>query len=103
MQVRKGDLVEVVAGRDKGKRGKILFVDPRKDRVIVEGVQIVKRHSRPGKQNPQGGIIEREAPLAASNVMVVDPKSDKPTRIGHKRIEGDKKIRIARRSGEALP
>lgn len=105
-KVRKGDDVLVISGNDKGKRGKVLKVYPSEDRIIVEGVNFIKRHSKPTQQLPQGGIVEREGKIHVSNVKVVDPKSGKPTRIGSKFIdaEGGKKrrVRVAKISGEVI-
>ncbi len=107
MKVRKEDNVIVVAGNFKGKTGKILKVFPKKDRVIIEGVNLRKKHTKPNQQHPQGGIIEKEAAIHASNVMLIDPKSNEPTRIGKKIIIDDKSgkkksVRISRVSGEML-
>jgi large subunit ribosomal protein L24 len=103
MHVRKNDEVQVVAGRDRGKRGRVLRVLPEKGRVVVEGVNLVKRHT---KANPQkqvkGGIIEREAPIHASTVMPVRPDSGTPTRVGRKTLEGGRVVRVSRRSGGVL-
>lgn len=101
MHVKKGDKVQVIAGKDKGKQGVILVAFPKQDRVIVEGVNIVKKHSKPSQANPQGGIITKEAPIHVSNVMPLDPKAGIPTRVGYKMVDG-KKVRIAKKSGEAL-
>jgi large subunit ribosomal protein L24 len=101
MHVKKGDKVVVISGKDKGKQGTILEAYPKKDRVLVEGVNIVKKHSKPSQVNPQGGIISREAAIHVSNVMPLDPKSGKPTRVGYK-IENGKKVRVAKISGETL-
>ncbi|NCU18101.1 50S ribosomal protein L24 [Pallidibacillus pasinlerensis] len=101
MHVKKGDKVKVITGKDKGKTGVILKALPKKDRVIVEGVNIVKKHAKPSQENPQGGIIEVEAPIHVSNVMVIDPKTGEPTRVGYK-IEDGKKVRIAKKSGAVL-
>ncbi len=103
MKLRKGDEVMVVSGEDRGKRGKILRVLRDKNRVVVEGVSFIRRHTRPSQSNPQGGIVEREAPIHASNVMVVDPKSGRPTRVGARVHEDGTRDRVARRSGEILP
>ena len=101
-RIRKGDLVEVIAGKDRGKRGKVLVVLREKARVIVQGVGFVKRHTRPNPQrNIKGGIAEREAPIHVSNVMIVSPDDDKRTRIGSKLVEGER-VRTSRRSGEVL-
>ncbi|HEY7460279.1 MAG TPA: 50S ribosomal protein L24 [Gemmatimonadota bacterium] len=103
MKLRKGDEVMVVSGEDRGKRGKILRVLRDKNRVVVEGVSFMRRHTRPSQSNPQGGIVEREAPIHASNVMVVDPKSGRPTRVGARVHEDGTRDRVAKRSGEILP
>jgi large subunit ribosomal protein L24 len=102
IRLRKNDLVEVVAGKDKGKRGKVLQVIREKNRVIVQGVNFIKRHTRPNPQrNIKGGIAEREAPLHVSNVMLVDPESDKLTRLGSKTLPDGRKVRVAK-SGAVL-
>lgn len=101
MHVKKGDKVMVISGKDKGKTGVILAAFPKQDRVIVEGVNIVKKHSKPSQVNPQGGIINQEAPIHVSNVMPLDPKTDQPTRVGYKIVDG-KKVRVAKKSGEVL-
>jgi large subunit ribosomal protein L24 len=100
-RIRKGDKVLVTAGRDKGKRGEVLKVVPAENRVIVQGVNIVKRHTR---QSPQGagGIVEKEAPIHVSNVAHVDPESDLPTRIGYRFLDDGRKVRFAKRSGEII-
>jgi large subunit ribosomal protein L24 len=103
MRIRKNDLVEVIAGRDRGKRGKVLVVLPDKARLLVQGVNFMKRHTRPNPQkNIKGGIAEREAPIHVSNVMIVSPDDDKRTRIGSKLLPDGRKVRIGRRSGEVL-
>ncbi|HWO94783.1 MAG TPA: 50S ribosomal protein L24 [Bacillus sp. (in: firmicutes)] len=101
MHVKKGDKVMVISGKDKGKQGVILEAYPKKDRVLVEGVNIVKKHSKPSQINPQGGIINKEAPIHVSNVMPLDPKTGEPTRVGYK-VENGKKVRVAKKSGEIL-
>lgn len=98
---RKGDRVRVQTGRDKGKRGEILKVMPKDQRLIVQGVNMVKRHTRPST-TAQGGIIEKEAPIHVSNVAHLDPKDDKPTKVGFKFLEDGSKVRFARRSGEII-
>ncbi|WP_070121482.1 50S ribosomal protein L24 [Bacillus marinisedimentorum] len=101
MHVKKGDKVKVISGKDKGKEGIILEAYPKKDRVLVEGVNLVKKHSKPSQMNPQGGINELEAPIHVSNVMMLDPKSGEPTRVGYK-VENGEKVRVAKKSGEVL-
>jgi large subunit ribosomal protein L24 len=101
MHVKKGDKVLVITGKDKGKQGVILAALPKQNRVIVEGVNIVKKHSKPSQLNPQGGIISKEAPIHVSNVMPLDPKTGEPTRVGYKVVDG-KKVRVAKKSGELL-
>lgn len=101
-RLRKGDQVVVISGKDKGKKGKISRVFREADKVVVEGVNVIKRHLRPTPRNPQGGIVEREAPIHACKVMPVDPKTGKPTRVSFKTLEGGKKVRIAK-SGEEIP
>ncbi|MFQ3546435.1 50S ribosomal protein L24 [Halobacillus rhizosphaerae] len=101
MHVKKGDKVMVISGKDKGKQGTILEAYPKKERVLVEGVNEVKKHAKPSQENPQGGILTQEASIHVSNVMPIDPKSGEPTRVGYK-VEDGKKVRIAKKSGEAL-
>lgn len=100
-RIRKGDMVQIIAGKDKGKRGKVLCVFPKKERVIVEGLNLVKRHMRPSRVDQQGGIIEKEAPLHISNVMIVCPSCNKPTRIGVIYVEG-KKLRMCKKCKEPM-
>jgi large subunit ribosomal protein L24 len=107
MKIRKDDTVLVIAGNNRGKTGKVLVVLPKNNRVIVEGVNIRKRHTKPNQKNPQGGIVEKEAPINVSNVMILDPKTNEPTRIGTKIIIDDKSgkkkgVRISKISGEML-
>ena len=101
LRIKKGDTVYVNAGNDKGQTGKVLSVDPAKDRAIVEGINMVSKSTKPNSKQPQGGIIKQEAPIHISNLNLIDPKSGKPTRVGYK-MEGDKKIRIAKKSGEEI-
>jgi large subunit ribosomal protein L24 len=100
--VRKGDTVIIIAGRERGKRGKVLRVFPAEGRLIVERLNMMKKHQKPTQKLRQGGIIEREAPLHLSNVMLVDPGSDKPTRVGVRMLTEGHKARIARKSGEII-
>ena len=102
MDIKKGDTVQVVSGNDKGRRSTVLAVIKEKNRVIVEGVNMRKHHSRPSSRDPQGGIIEREAPIHLSNVMVLCPKTDQPTRISHKKLDNGKNVRVSARSGEMI-
>ena len=101
-RLKKGDNVVVISGKDKGARGKILVVMPDDDKVIVEGVHKVKRHTKPTQKIPQGGIIEKELPIHASKVMLLDPKADKPTRVRMSRDKDGNKTRVAARSGAVL-
>src|SRR5689334_5118915 len=103
LKIRREDEVIVISGKDKGKTGKVLRVDPKKNRVYVEGLNIVKRHQRPSQLNPnaQAGVIEKEGPIHISNVMLLDPKDKKPTRVGISR-EGGNRARVAKRSGTQL-
>ncbi|OCA88540.1 50S ribosomal protein L24 [Pradoshia sp. D12] len=101
MHVKKGDKVVVISGKDKGKQGVVLEAFPKKDRVLVEGVNIVKKHAKPSQANPQGGIFEQEAAIHVSNVMIIDPKTGNPTRVGYQTVDG-KKVRVAKKSGESL-
>ncbi len=101
-KIRKGDTVAVLTGRDKGKRGEVLSVNPEEGRAFVRGVQMVKRHQKPTGMNQPGGIIEKEAPIQLANLALVDPKSGKPTRVGFTVLADGKKVRVARPSGEVL-
>ena len=99
--IKKGDTVFVNAGNDKGKTGKVLEVLRDKDRVIVEGINMVSKHTKPNAKTPQGGIIKQEAGIHISNVNLIDPASNKPTRVGYKMVDG-KKVRYAKKSGEEV-
>ncbi|MCB9749925.1 MAG: 50S ribosomal protein L24 [Myxococcales bacterium] len=101
-RVRKDDEVVVIAGREKGRRGKVLRVIPDSDRVVVQGINVVTKHVKPSRQNPQGGIQKREAPIHLSNVMLVDPESNEPTRVRFKILESGRKVRIAVKSGQQI-
>lgn len=101
MNLVKGDKVIVIAGRDKGKTGIIQKVIPESNRVVVENVNVRKKHKKPTQANPEGSIVEVYAPIDASNVMLEDPKTKKPTRVGHKEVKG-KKVRFAKKSGQVL-
>ena len=102
MKIRKDDTVQVLSGKDRGKTGKVHSVDPAKSRVVVAGVHMIKRHTKPGRVRTQAGIVEREAPIALSNVMLVCNKCNKPTRVAFRFIEGDKKVRSCRKCGEII-
>ena len=101
-KIKKGDRVQILTGRDKGKRGEVLAVNPTEARALVQGVNVVKRHRKPQGMNQPGGIQEKEAPIHLSNLALIDPKSDKPTRVGFKLLEDGKKVRVAKPSGEVL-
>ncbi len=101
LHVKKGDHVVVIAGKDKGKKGEVLSASPSESRVVVQGVNMVKRHQKPSPSVP-GGIIEREAAIHVSNVAHLDPKDGKATRIGVKILDDGRKVRVARRSGEVI-
>jgi large subunit ribosomal protein L24 len=103
LNIKKNDTVEVLSGKDKGKRGRVIEVLPKLSRVRIEGVNRIKRHTKPNPQrNVKGGIVEREDPIHVSNVALIDPKSDKPTRVGSKALANGTRIRIAKRSGMPL-
>lgn len=101
MNIKKGDKVIVIAGRDKGKEGVVQVAYPKLNKVVVENINVRKKHRKPTQTNPEGSIAEIYAPIDASNVMIIDPKTKKRTRIGHKEVKG-KKVRIAKRSGSEL-
>lgn len=102
MRLKKGDRVRVISGKDKGKEGKILVALPAENKVIVEGVSVASRHSKPTQANPQGGIVKKETPIYACKVMLVCPNTGKPTRIGHAYLEDGRKVRVAKVSGEII-
>lgn len=99
MKIKKGDTVKVIAGKDNGAEGKVISVDVKKHRVLVEGINMITKHAKPSQANPNGGIIRREAPIDISNVMLVF--KGKPTRVGFK-MDGDKKVRFAKATGEVI-
>ncbi len=101
LKVKKGDTVTVLSGKDKGKQGKVLQALPKKDKVVVEGINKVKRHTKPNQNVPKGGIISKEAPVYAAKVMVVCPACSKPTRVAKKEIDG-KMVRVCKKCGELL-
>ena len=102
LKIRKGDLVQVIAGDSKGKQGKVLEVLVKENRAVVEGANQVSRHTKPNAANPNGGIIKKEAPIHVSNLMVVDAKTGKPTRVGRTKNAEGKSVRIAKKSGEEI-
>ncbi len=102
MHVHRDDNVKVLAGRDKGKTGRVIRVFPKGERVLVEKVNLVKRHTRPNQQVPQGGIVEKESPVHVSNVMVVCNKCGKPTRVAHKTLSSGQKVRLCKKCHEIL-
>ena len=101
-KIRKGDKVQVLTGKDKGKRGEVLRVLTAEGRAVVQGLNIVKRHTKPKGMGQQGGIVEKEASIDLSNLALLDPKSGKPTRVGFKVLGDGKKVRVAKASGEVL-
>ena len=103
LKVKKGDMVEVIAGKERSRRGRVLRIDRQRERVVVEGVNMIKRHTRPNpSRNVKGGIVEREGAIHLSNVMVVSPESDKRTRVGTKVLEDGRKVRRAKVDGAIL-
>jgi large subunit ribosomal protein L24 len=109
MDIMKGDLVEVISGNDRGqkrgdgKKGRVLFIDREKGKVIVEGVNMIRRHTKPSQQNPQGGIVEKEAQIPASNVLLVSPRLNRGVRIRHDRLEDGTRVRVCSKTGEIIP
>ena len=101
LKIKKGDNVVVISGRDKGKAGQVLRVYPSEARLIVQGVHMARRHTKPRMGDP-GGIVDKELTIHVSNVAHVDPQSGKPTRVGYKTLDGGRKVRVARRSGEVI-
>ena len=101
-RIRKGDRVLVITGRDKGKRGEVLRVLPTENRAVVQGVNVVKRHVKPRGMGQPGGIVEQEAAIHLSNLKLVDPKTDQPTRVGFRVIEGQGKVRVAKATGNVI-
>ena len=102
MRIRTDDHVMVTSGKDKGKQGKVIRVDPKRRRVFVEGVNIVKRHQRPRSMNEQGGIIEKEGPIDVSNVALLDPSDDKPTRVGVRKADDGSRVRYSKRTDKNI-
>lgn len=100
-KIKKGDEVQIITGKDKGRKGKVLKVIEDGNRIIVEGVNVAKRHTKPS-QNVAGGIVSQDMPLQVSNVMLVDPKTGNPTRVGFKKLDDGTKVRFAKKSGEVI-
>jgi large subunit ribosomal protein L24 len=103
MKIRKGDKVRVLSGKDRGREGVVTAAFPERDKVIVKGMNIAKRHTKPRSQEDPGGIIDKEMPMHVSNVAVLSPKDDKPTRVGYKVNDDGTKIRVCRRTGVEIP
>jgi large subunit ribosomal protein L24 len=101
LKIKSGDVVKVIAGDHKGSEGKVLRVDREKNKAIVEGVNMVSKHTKPSAKNPQGGIVKKEAPIHISNIALIDPKSKSATKVGIK-TEGDKKVRFSKKSNQVL-
>jgi large subunit ribosomal protein L24 len=101
LKIKSGDTVKVIAGDQKGSEGKVLRVDREKNKAIVEGVNMVSKHTKPSAKSPQGGIVKKEAPIHISNIALIDPKSKTATRVGIK-VEGDKKVRFSKKSNQVL-
>ncbi len=102
VHIKKGDTVMVITGESKGQKGRVLEVDRSKERAIVEGINMVSKHTKPNAKAPQGGIVKKEAPVHISNLMLIDPTSGKPTRIGRKLNDKNKLVRISKKSGEEI-
>ena len=102
MNLKIGDKVIIISGKDKGKEGKVLKIIRENQRILIEGINIIKKHVKPNANNEQGGIVEQEASIHISNVMIIDPKTKKRTKIGHSIDKDNKKIRIAKKSGQKL-
>ena len=101
LKIKSGDIVRVIAGDHKGAEGKVLKVDREKNKAVVEGVNMVSKHTKPSAKSPQGGIVKKEAPIQISNISLIDPKTKETTRIGI-RVEGDKKVRFSKKSNQVL-
>lgn len=102
LRIKQGDKVTVISGKDKTKTGRVLKVFPAESRVLVEGVNVVKRHTKPNASMPEGGILEKEAPIHVSNVALLDPKTNQATRVGYKLLADGTKVRYAKKSGETI-
>ena len=103
MKIKKGDTVQVLSGKDKGKRGTVVRAIPSEHKVVVEGVAVAKKAQKPTQENQQGGFVNKEMPIDVSNVALIDPKTDKPTRVGYRFEDDGTKVRVAKKSGEVIP
>ncbi len=101
-RIKKGDRVLVISGADRGKRGEVLRVMPKEDRAVVQGVKLAKRHLKPSGIGQPGGIVEREAAIHLSNVALIDPKTDQPTKVGFRVLDDGRKVRVARKTGQVI-
>lgn len=101
-KVRKGDEVVITAGKDRGRKGEVIKVMPKDSRLVVRGLNLIKRHTKPSAENPDGGVVQKEASVHISNVQLADPESGLPTRVGYKILEDGKKVRFAKRSGQVI-
>ena len=101
LKIKSGDVVTIIAGDHKGEQGKVVRVNREKNNAIVEGINMVSKHTKPSAKNPQGGIIKKEAPIHISNLALIDPKSKKATKVGYK-MEGDKKVRFSKKSNQVI-
>ncbi|HAM09187.1 MAG: 50S ribosomal protein L24 [Bacteroidetes bacterium GWE2_41_25] len=102
LKIKKGDQVMVITGESKGQKGRVLEVNREKERILVEGVNLVSKHTKPNAKSPQGGILKKEAPVHISNLMVIDPASGNPSRVGRKLSEKNKLVRYSKKSGEEI-
>ncbi len=102
MHIKKGDTITVISGKEKGKKGKVLYVSPRSNRAIVEALNMITRHERPSQRSPQGGMIQKEAPISASNLMLICNKCNKPTRTGKRILEDGSKVRVCKKCSEII-
>jgi len=101
-RIKKGDKVLVISGADKGTRGEVLSVNPAENRAVVQGVAVAKRHTKPNRTGQEGGIVAREAAVHLSNLALIDPATDKPTKVGFRKLDDGRKVRVARKSGTAI-
>ena len=102
VHIKKGDTVAVISGKEKGKKGKVLYIVPKKEKAIVEALNMITRHERPSQQNPQGGMVQREAPIHASNLKIICTKCNQPTRVGRRILEDGSKVRTCKKCSEII-